>query len=160
MIIIVRKFIADIDLIVEKISLELFIYASRLIKSSAKQVKLFNRTKKSVNNKTISYEKSDEDEIDGLKNLLEKAAKKRIEEQKDEEQKLLNNLKSLSEQIKATKEEYESVIAELMPVKWELVEKKTQISELQSDYEALLSRIKQAKLELDSLNNKMSVEKI
>ena len=130
------------------------------IKNSAKQVKLFNREKKSVNNKTISYEKSDEDKIDGLKNLLEKTAKKRIEEQKDEEQKLLNNLKSLSDQIKTTKEEYESVIAELMPVKWELVEKKTQISELQSDYEALLSRIKQAKLELDSLNNKMSVEKI
>ena len=130
------------------------------IKSSAKQVKLFNREKKSVNNKTISYEKSDEDKIDGLKNLLEKTAKKRIEEQKEEEQKLLNSLKSLSDQIKTTKEEYESVIAELMPVKWELVEKKTQISELQSDYEALLSRIKQAKLELDSLNNKMSVEKI
>ena len=130
------------------------------IKNSAKQVKLFNREKKSVNNKTISYEKSDEDKIDGLKNLLEKTAKKRIEEQKDEEQKLLNSLKSLSDQIKAAKEEYESVIAELMPVKWELVEKKTQISELQSDYEALLSRIKQAKLELDSLNNKMSVEKI
>ncbi len=130
------------------------------IKSSAKQVKLFNREKKSVNNKTISYEKSDEDEIDGLKNLVEEATKKRIEEQKEEEQKLLNNLKSLSDQIKATKEEYESVIAELMPVKWELVEKKTQISELQSDYEALLSRIKQAKLELDSLNNKMSVKKI
>lgn len=130
------------------------------IKNSAKQVKLFNREKKSVNNKTISYEKSDEYKIDGLKNLLEKTAKKRIEEQKDEEQKLLNNLKSLSDQIKTTKEEYESVIAELMPVKWELVEKKTQISELQSDYEALLSRIKQAKLELDSLNNKMSVEKI
>jgi len=130
------------------------------IKNSAKQVKLFNREKKSVNNKTISYEKSDEDKIDGLKNLLEKTAKKRIEEQKDEEQKLLNSLKSLSDQIKTTKEEYESVIAELMPVKWELVEKKTQISELQSDYEALLSRIKQAKLELDSLNNKMSVEKI
>ena len=129
------------------------------IKSSAKQVKLFNRAKKSVN-KTISYEKSDEDEIDGLKNLVEKATKKRIEEQKDEEQKLLNNLKSLSDQIKATKEEYESVIAELMPVKWELVEKKTQISELQSDYEALLSRIKQAKLELDSLNTKMNIEKV
>ncbi|MEK6971599.1 MAG: hypothetical protein AABW60_02475 [Thermoproteota archaeon] len=129
------------------------------IKSSAKQVKLFNRAKKSVN-KTISYEKSDEDEIDGLKNLVEKATKKRIEEQKDEEQKLLNNLKSLSDQIKATKEEYESVIAELMPVKWELVEKKTQISELQSDYEALLSRIKQAKLELDSLDTKMNMEKI
>ena len=130
------------------------------IKNSAKQVKLFNREKKSVNNKTISYEESDEDKIDGLKNLLEKTAKKRIEEQKEEEQKLLNSLKSLSDQIKTTKEEYESVIAELMPVKWELVEKKTQISELQSDYEALLSRIKQAKLELDSLNNKMSVEKI
>jgi len=123
-------------------------------------VKLFNRAKKSVNNKTISYEKSDEDEIDGLKNLVEKATKKRIEEQKDEEQRLLNNLKSLSDQIKATKEEYESVIAELMPVKWELVEKKTQISELQSDYEALLSRIKQAKLELDSLNTKMNIEKV
>ncbi len=123
-------------------------------------MKLFNSAKKSVNNKTISYEKSDEDEIDGLKNLVEKATKKRIEEQKDEEQKLLNNLKSLSDQIKAAKEEYESVIAQLMPVKWELVEKKTQISELQSDYEALLSRIKQAKLELDSLNNKMSVKKI
>jgi len=123
-------------------------------------VKLFNRAKKSVNNKTISYEKSDEDEIDGLKNLVEEATKKRIEEQKDEEQRLLNNLKSLSDQIKATKEEYESVIAELMPVKWELVEKKTQISELQSDYEALLSRIKQAKLELDSLNTKMSIEKV
>ena len=130
------------------------------IKSGAKHVKLFNRVKKSVNNKTVSYEKSDEDEIDGLKNLVEKATKKRIEEQKDEEQKLLNSLKSLSDQIKTTKEEYESVIAELMPVKWELVEKKTQISELQSDYEALLSRIKQAKLELDSLNNKMSVRKI
>ena len=129
------------------------------IKSSAKQVKLFNRAKKSVN-KTVSYERSDEDEIDGLKNLVEKATKKRIEEQKDEEQKLLNNLKSLSDQIKATKEEYESVIAELMPVKWELVEKKTQISELQSDYEALLSRIKQAKLELDSLNTKMNIEKV
>jgi len=129
------------------------------IKSSAKQVKLFNRAKKSVN-KTVSYEKSDEGEIDGLKNLVEEATKKRIEEQKDEEQRLLNNLKSLSDQIKATKEEYESVIAELMPVKWELVEKKTQISELQSDYEALLSRIKQAKLELDSLNTKMSIEKV
>ena len=129
------------------------------IKNSAKQVKLFNRTKNSVD-KTVSYDKSDEDKIDGLKNLLEKTAKKRIEEQKEEEQKLLNSLKSLSDQIKTTKEEYESVIAELMPVKWELVEKKTQISELQSDYEALLSRIKQAKLELDSLNNKMSVEKI
>ena len=130
------------------------------IKSSAKQVKLFNREKKSVNNKTISYEKSDEGESDGLKNLVEEATKKRIEEQKDEEQRLLNNLKSLSDQIKATKEEYESVIAELMPVKWELVEKKTQISELQSDYEALLSRIKQAKLELDSLNTKMNIEKV
>ena len=129
------------------------------IKSSAKQVKLFNRAKKSVN-KTISYEKSDEDEIDGLKNLVEKTAKRRIEEQKDEEQKLLNNLKSLSDQIKAAKEEYESVIAELMPVKWELAEKKTQISELQSDYEALLSRIKQAKLKLDSLNTKMNIEKV
>jgi len=129
------------------------------IKSSAKQVKLFNRAKKSVN-KTVSYEKSDEDEIDGLKNLVEEATKKRIEEQKDEEQRLLNNLKSLSDQIKATKEEYESVIAELMPVKWELVEKKTQISELQSDYEALLSRIKQAKFELDSLNTKMNIEKV
>ena len=123
-------------------------------------MKLFNRAKKSVNNKTISYEKSDEDEIDGLKNLVEKTAKRRIEEQKDEEQKLLNNLKSLSDQIKTTKEEYESVIAELMPVKWELVEKKTQISELQSDYEALLSRIKQAKLKLDSLNTKMNIEKV
>ena len=129
------------------------------IKSSAKQVKLFNRAKKSVN-KTVSYEKSDEGESDGLKNLVEEATKKRIEEQKDEEQRLLNNLKSLSDQIKATKEEYESVIAELMPVKWELVEKKTQISELQSDYEALLSRIKQAKLELDSLNTKMNIEKV
>ena len=129
------------------------------IKSSAKQVKLFNRAKKSVN-KTVSYEKSDEGEIDGLKNLVEKTAKRRIEEQKDEEQKLLNNLKSLSDQIKAAKEEYESVIAELMPVKWELVEKKTQISELQSDYEALLSRIKQAKLKLDSLNTKMNIEKV
>ena len=54
-------------------------------------MKLFNRAKKSVN-KTISYEKSDEDEIDGLKNLVEQATKKRIEEQKEEEQKLLNNL--------------------------------------------------------------------
>ena len=123
-------------------------------------MKLFNRAKKSANNKTISYEKSDEDEIDGLKNLVEKTAKRRIEEQKDEEQKLLNNLKSLSDQIKAAKEEYESVIAELMPVKWELAEKKTQISELQSDYEALLSRIKQAKLKLDSLNTKMNIEKV
>lgn len=122
-------------------------------------MKLFNRTKNSADNKTISYDKSDEDKIDGLKNLLEKATKKRNEEQKNEEQKLLNSLKSLSDQIKASKEEYESVIAELMPVKWELVEKKTQISELQSDYEALLSRIKQAKLELDSLNNKMKIEK-
>jgi len=122
-------------------------------------MKLFNRTKNSANNKTVSYDKSEEDKIDGLKNLLEKATKKRNEEQKNEEQKLLNSLKSLSEQIKASKEEYESVIAELMPVKWELVEKKTQISELQSDYEALLSRIKQAKLELDSLNNKMNIEK-
>ena len=122
-------------------------------------MKLFNRAKKSVN-KTVSYEKSDEGEIDGLKNLVEEATKKRIEEQKDEEQRLLNNLKSLSDQIKAAKEEYESVIAELMPVKWELVEKKTQISELQSDYEALLSRIKQAKFELDSLNTKMNIEKV
>ena len=130
------------------------------IKSSAKQVKLFNRAKNSVNNKTISYDKSDEDEVDGLKNLLEKATKKRNEEQKDEEQKLLTSLKSLSEQINVAKEEYESVIAELMPVKWELVEKKTQISELQSDYEALLSRIKQAKLELASLNTKTNIEKV
>lgn len=130
------------------------------IKSSAKQVKLFNRAKDSVNNKTISYDESDEDKIDRLKNLLESATKKRNEEQKDEEQKLLNSLKSLSDQIKTAKEEYESVIAELMPVKWELVEKKTQISELQSDYEALLSRIKQAKLELDALDTKMNMEKM
>lgn len=130
------------------------------IKSSAKQVKLFNRAKNSVNNKTISYDKSNEDKIDRLENLLEKTTKKRNEEQKEEEQKLLNSLKALSDQIKVAKEEYESVIAELMPVKWELVEKKTQISELQSDYEALLSRIKQAKLELDSLNNKMNVKKM
>jgi len=123
-------------------------------------MKLFNRTKNSADNKTVSYDKSDEDKIDGLKNLLEKATKKRNEEQKNEEQKLLNSLKSLSDQIKASKEEYESVIAELMPVKWELVEKKTQISELQSDYEALLSRIKQAKLELEALNNKMNIEKM
>jgi len=130
------------------------------IKSSVKQMKLFNRTKNSVDNKTISYDESDEDRIDRLKNLLEKATKKRDEEQKDEEQKLLNSLKLLSDQIKTAKEEYESVIAELMPVKWELVEKKAEISELQSDYEALLSRIRQAKLELDSLNDKMkSAEK-
>ena len=122
-------------------------------------MKLFNRAKNSGDDNAGSYDGSDEDKVDRLKNLLEKASKKRNDEQKDEEQKLLNNLKSLSEQIKAAKEEYESVIAELMPVKWELVEKKTQISELQSDYEALLSRIKQAKLELDSLNNKMNVEK-
>ena len=123
-------------------------------------MKLFNREKNSVDNKTISYNESDEDKIDGLKNLLGKATQKRNEEQKEEEQKLLNSLTSLSDQIKAAKEEYESVIAQLMPVKWELVEKKTQISELQSDYEALLSRIKQAKLELDSLNNKMDMEKM
>lgn len=123
-------------------------------------MKLFNRAKNSIDDKTVSYDESDEDNIDRLENLLEKATKKRNEEQKDEEQKLLNSLKLLSDQIKVAKEEYESVIAELMPVKWELVEKKTQISELQSDYEALLSRIKQAKLELDSLNNKMSMEKM
>lgn len=115
------------------------------IKSSAKQMKLFNKAKNSIDNKTISYDKSDEDKIDRLKNLLEKATKKRNEEQKDEEQKLLNSLKSLSDQIKAAKEEYENVMTELMPVKWELVEKKTQISDLQSDYEAILSRIKQAR---------------
>lgn len=123
-------------------------------------MKLFNREKNSADNETISYNESDEDKIDGLKNLLGKATQKKNEEQKEEEQKLLNSLTSLSDQIKAAKEEYESVIAQLMPVKWELVEKKTQISELQSDYEALLSRIKQAKLELDSLNNKMDMEKM
>lgn len=123
-------------------------------------MRLFNREKSPVVDKTISYDGYDEDRIDELENLLEDTAKKRNEEQKNEERKLLNSLKSLSNQIKVAKEEYESVIAELMPVKWELVEKKTQISELQSDYEALLSRIKQAKLELDSLNNKMSVEKM
>ena len=123
-------------------------------------MKLFNREKNSADNETVSYNESDEDKIDGLKNLLGKATQKKNEEQKEEGQKLLSSLKSLSEQIKAAKEEYESVIAQLMPVKWELVEKKTQISELQSDYEALLSRIKQAKLELDSLNNKMDMEKM
>lgn len=123
-------------------------------------MKLFNREKNSADNETVSYNESDEDKIDGLKNLLGKATQKKNEEQKEEEQKLLNSLTSLSDQIKAAKEEYESVIAQLMPVKWELVEKKTQISELQSDYEALLSRIKQAKLELDSLNNKMDMEKM
>ena len=123
-------------------------------------MKLFNRAKNSVEDSAGSYDESDEDKVDRLKNLLEKVTQKRNEGQKEEEQKLLNNLKSLSDQIKAAKEEYESVIAELMPVKWELVEKKTQILELQSDYEALLSRIKQAKLELDLLDNKMNIEKM
>ena len=123
-------------------------------------MKLFNRVKNSVEDSAGSYDESDEDKVDRLKNLLEKVTQKRNEGQKEEEQKLLNNLKSLSDQIKAAKEEYESVIAELMPVKWELVEKKTQILELQSDYEALLSRIKQAKLELDLLDNKMNIEKM
>ena len=123
-------------------------------------MKLFNREKNSADNETVSYNESDEDKIDGLKNLLGKATQKKNEEQKEEEQKLLNSLTSLSDQIKAAKEEYESVIAQLMPVKWELVEQKTQISELQSDYEGLLSRIKQAKLELNSLNNKMDMEKM
>ena len=123
-------------------------------------MKLFNRAKNFDKDSAGSYDESDEDRVDRLKNLLEKATQKRNEEQKEEEQKLLNNIKSLSEQIKTAKEEYESVIAELMPVKWELVEKKTQILELQSDYEALLSRIKQAKLELDLLDNKMNIEKM
>ena len=123
-------------------------------------MKLFNRVKNSVEDSAGSYDESDEDKVDRLKNLLEKVTQKRNEGQKEEEQKLLNNLKSLSDQIKAAKEEYESVIAERMPVKWELVEKKTQILELQSDYEALLSRIKQAKLELDLLDNKMNIEKM
>lgn len=123
-------------------------------------MKLFNREKNPIDDKTSSYDKLDEEKIDVLKNLLEKATNKKNEEHRDEEQKLLNSLKSLSDQIKAAKEEYENVIAELMPVKWELVEKKTQISELQSDYEALLSRIKQAKIELESLNNKINIEKM
>ena len=123
-------------------------------------MKLFNRTKDSDDSKAVSYDGSDDDKIDRLKNLLDKASQKKKEEQKDEEQKLLNNIKSLSEQIKVAKEEYENVIAQLMPVKWELVDKKTKFLKLQSDYESLLSRIMQAKLELESITNKInSLEK-
>ncbi|MGQ0376243.1 MAG: hypothetical protein ACT4OW_01905 [Nitrososphaerota archaeon] len=119
-------------------------------------MKLFNRSKNEIDNEMISYDESELDNIEKLKNLLQKASHQKNEEQKEEQQKLFDNLKSLLEQIKAAKEEYEMVLAELMPVKWELLEKKTEISNLQSDYEALLSRIKQAKLELESLNSKIN----
>ncbi|MBI2005737.1 MAG: hypothetical protein HYS75_00370 [Nitrosopumilales archaeon] len=48
-------------------------------------MKLFNSAKNSVDNKTVFYDESDEDKTDRLKNLLEKAAMKRNEEQKEEE---------------------------------------------------------------------------
>lgn len=90
-------------------------------------------------------------EIEKLKELLIKASQRKNEEEKEKQEKAAQTLNSLLSQIKSAKEEYDRVVSELMPVKYELAEKKAQIEKLQHDYDAILSHIKHAKAEFDSM---------
>jgi len=78
----------------------------------------------------------------------------------EEKQKSIKLLESISNQTKLAKEEYSKTVAELMPVKWELVEKKSEIEKLRSEYNVILAQLNRAKSELGSINSNCDEPKI
>jgi len=122
---------------------------------------LFQRNRNLSKKISMSINKQDTDsiKIEKFRELLSKTDPEKIDYY-EEKQKSIKLLESISNQTKLAKEEYSKTVAELMPIKWELVEKKSEIEKLRSEYNVILAQLDRAKSELDSINSDSDKPKI
>lgn len=124
-------------------------------------MKLFHRSVKSETDDESLFNK-DDNVNDVQKDEIGKFFTKNVSENANtREDNRSSDLKNLvSNKIKGIREEYDNAISELLPVKWELIEKKSQIEKMRSEYNTLLHEIKHTKDELHSLRLEMSEMKL
>ena len=99
------------------------------------------------------FHKSDRKKIDAKLPHDEGARQNDTEKEHDKSSDLMN---SVSSDIRSVKEEYDDAVAELMPVKWELVEKKSEISKIKSEYKQVLSELESTREELYHMRSELA----
>lgn len=119
-----------------------------------KKVKFF-RSSEEKNSESI-YQLNNDDEqklyIERLRELLMKATHG---EYQTEKKKLTDELDIIRKQLQNAKTEYDEIMADLVPLKWELVDKKSELSKVQDQYKMALTSLKNAKEELQLINKKL-----
>lgn len=116
----------------------------------------FKAKKNAVTNESKQNSDKDEDtQMEKIEELLMKATVGKEDYQKKEE-KSVSLLNSISKQIELTKDEYNKAVAELMPVKWELAEKKSEIDRIKFEYEVVSSHLKRTKAELAEIGSQQN----
>jgi len=108
---------------------------------------------------SINKQDSDSIKIEKFRELLSKTDPEKTDNY-EEKQKSIKLLESISNQTKLAKKEYDKTLAELMPIKWELVEKKSEIEKLRSEYSIILAQLNRAKSDLGSINSNCDEPKI
>lgn len=76
-----------------------------------------------------------------------------LDESSNETFELESELRHILKQIEDAKKEHDEVLSQLMPAKWELLDKKEQVSRLTTEYKELLSKIDEAKAELERIRH-------
>lgn len=120
-------------------------------------MKLFHRSVKNETEDELLFSKDgnvNEMQIDEIMKFFAKNTSENDNLQEDNEPSDLKN--SVSNKIKVIREEYDNAIDELLPVKWELIEKKLEMDKMRSEYNTLLLELKHAKDELYSIKSEMS----
>lgn len=119
-----------------------------------KKVKFF-RSSEEKNSELIYQPNSDDEQklhIERLRGLLMKATH---EEYQTEKKKLTDELDIIRKQLQNAKTEYDKAMADLVPLKWELVDKKSELSEVQDQYKVVLTNLKNAKEKLQLISKKL-----
>lgn len=122
--------------------------------SKTKKVKFFHSSEEE-NSESI-YQLNNDDEqklhIERLKGLLMRATHG---EYQTEKKKITDELDIIRKQLRNAKTEYDEIMADLVPLKWELVDKKSELSKVQDQYKVVLASLKNAKEELQLVSKKL-----
>lgn len=118
-----------------------------------KKVKLFHSHEEKKSEPVYQLDNDDQNgHIEQLRELLMKATQG---EYQTEKKKLTDELDIIRKQLQNAKTEYDDTMADLVPLKWELVDKRSELTKLQDQYKEVLANLKNAKDELQLMNRKL-----
>lgn len=119
-----------------------------------KKVRLFRRSLQKKTEPINQLNKEDEQKlhIEQLGELLMKTTRG---EYQTEKKKLTDELAIIRKQIQDAKAQYDKTMTDLVPLKWELVDKKSELIQVQDQYKQVLARLKNAKEELQLMAKKL-----
>ena len=99
-----------------------------------------------------------DDHMDKINDLLKQATDHNSSSFQEEE--LKRRLNALRFHIKQAKQEYARSVKGLLPVKWRLAAKKSELAKIKSEYITVSTDLQKRKDELDLLNDKINAAKM